>query len=454
LLKGSPDEMKRPNVVFVFADQMRAQATGYAGDPNVKTPYLDSLAAESINFTRAVAGCPVCSPYRASLLTGQYPLTHGVFVNDVYLNHNAVSIADAFNGAGYDTAYVGKWHVDGHGRSAYIPRARRQGFSFWKVLECTHDYKRSPYYADEDTKLYWEGYDAIAQTREAVGYIKGRPSEKPFALVLSWGPPHNPYETAPQEFRRLYDPGRLILRPNVPEAAAAGACKDLAGYYAHISALDFCMGEIVQTLRQCGLEDNTILVFTSDHGDMLGSQGTIRKQKPWDEAILVPFLLRYPAEFGRKARVVSTPFNAPDIMPTLLGLCGIEIPKTVEGVDFSGSLRGEASLNVDATLIACYHPFGEWLRVRGGKEYRGVRTERYTYVRDRQGPWLLYDNEQDPYQLVNLCSNATHRDLQQTLETALTRILQDQRDEFLPGEEYIRKWGYPTDATGTVPFRS
>ena len=444
---------KKPNIVFVFADQMRAQATGYAGDPNVKTPHLDRLAAETINFTTAVAGCPVCSPYRASLLTGQYPLTHGVFVNDVYLNHNAVSLADAFNDAGYDTAYIGKWHVDGHGRSAYIPKERRQGFAFWKVLECTHDYNRSPYYGDENKKLFWEGYDAIAQTREALAYIKGRHSERPFALVLSWGPPHNPYETAPAEFKRLYDPERIVLRPNVPEASAAAARKDLAGYYAHISALDFCVGEIVRAIKERGLEEDTILVFTSDHGDMLGSQGAQRKQRPWDESILVPFLLRYPSAFGRNAREIRTPFNAPDIMPTLLGICGIAVPKTVEGLDFSGVLRGEKAPDVEAALIACYHPFGEWPRMRGGKEYRGVRTERYTYVRDIEGPWLLYDNEKDPYQLGNLSNMPAHKELQEMLERMLTRILREQGDQFLPGETYVKKWSYVTDATGTVPIR-
>jgi arylsulfatase A-like enzyme len=440
-------------VVFVFADQWRAQATGYAGDPNVKTPHLDKLANESINFTTAVAGCPVCSPYRASLLTGQYPLTHGVFVNDVYLNHNAVSIADAFNGAGHDTAYIGKWHVDGHGRSAFIPRERRQGFSFWKVLECTHNYNKSPYYADENVKLFWDGYDAIAQTREAQSYIKNRNTGKPFLLVLSWGPPHNPYETAPEEFRRLYNPEALILRPNVPAQAVSKARKDLAGYYAHCSALDFCVGELLRTLKDCRLEENTIFVFTSDHGDMLGSQGEQRKQRPWDESILVPFLLRYPGEFGKKAREVPIPFNAPDIMPTLLGLCDIQVPQTVEGLDFSKFLRGGPNpLPEGATLIACYHPFGEWPRKLNGKEYRGVRTERYTYVRDLNSPWLLYDSKNDPYQLVNLWNNPAYRAVQEKLEAMLSRILKEQRDEFVPGEEYIKKWGYVTDATGTVPF--
>ena len=223
-------------MILVFGDQWRGQAMGYAGDPNVHTPNIDRLAGESINFTHAVSGCPVCSPARASLLTGQYPLTHGVFVNDVCLSGRAVSMAQAFGGAGYDTAYIGKWHIDGHGRSNYIPLQRRQGFGdHWQVLECTHDYNQSHYYAGgSDERLIWEGYDAFAQTAQAQDYIRGRgDAEQPFLLVLSWGPPHAPYDTAPREYVEPYRAGDIELRPNVPESHAARAREWLAGYYAH-----------------------------------------------------------------------------------------------------------------------------------------------------------------------------------------------------------------------------
>ncbi len=444
----------RPNVVLVFADQWRAQATGYAGDPNVQTPRLDALARESISLTTAVAGCPVCSPYRASLITGRYPLTHGVFLNDVCLSRDAVSMADAFRAAGYRTAYIGKWHLDGHGRSSFIPPERRQGFQFWKALECTHDYNCSPYYADAPEKLCWDGYDAIAQTREAQRYIRGHDGAAPFLLVLSWGPPHNPYQTAPEEFRRLYRPEDIVLRPNVPAAAAEQARTDLAGYYAHCSALDACVGDLLATLGEQGIADDTLFVFTSDHGDMIGCHGVQRKQHPHDESILVPFLLRWPAALGREGRALDFPLNAPDILPTLLGLCGADVPDTVEGLDFSRVLRGEEETMHDATLIAAYAPFGEWPRTRGGREYRGVRTRRYTYVRDLDGPWLLFDNQADPYQQNNLVNAPDAAELQAQLDAALGRLLAETRDDFLPAEHYTEKWGYPVDDNGTVPYTS
>ena len=445
---------KRPNVVFVFGDQWRQQATGYAGNVDVKTPNLDNLAKQSVSFTHAVAGCPVCSPFRASLLTGQRPLTHGVFVNDVCLQPTGTSIAEAFSAAGYDTAYIGKWHVDGHGRSNYIPPERRLGFDYWKVLECTHDYNHSPYYAgNSDKKLYWEGYDAIAQTRDAETYIRDRSGDRPFLLMLSWGPPHAPYDTAPKESQSLYSADSIRLRPNVPNDIAPKAREWLAGYYAHCSALDACVGDLLSTLEACGLSDNTIFVFTSDHGDMLGSQGQTKKQRPWDESIRVPFLLRYPDLAGWKPRETGAIIDAHDIMPTLLGLCSIPIPKSVEGIDLSDHIAGGDDASDGSALLMCPHAFGQWTPMHHkGKEYRGLRTKRYTYVRDRKAPWLFYDNDADPYQMQNLVDDPKMAPIREELDAILQRKLRQQEDEFLPGMDYIDKWGYQVDENGTVPY--
>ncbi|MHC4085753.1 MAG: sulfatase family protein [Planctomycetota bacterium] len=454
LNSGRKNVSRKPNLVFILADQWRAQATAYAGDTNARTPNLDKLAAESVNFSNAVSGCPVCCPYRASLLTGRFPLTHGVFLNDVLLNNDAVSIAQAYNKAGYETGYIGKWHLDGRDRVSLIPKERRQGFKFWKAFGCTHNYNNSFYYTNENVKLKWNGYDAIAQTNEANRYIREHAGDKPFALFLSWGPPHAPYHTAPEKYRKQFSESDVQLRPNVPKKFEAQARKALAGYYAHIAVLDDCIGEILRTLKQSRIENDTILVFTSDHGDMLYSQGGQKKQQPWDESILVPFLLRYPAAHGGKGKAIEMPINTQDIMPTLLGLSGIEIPGTVEGADFSDVIRGAGKKKNNAALINCPSPFGQWTRDRGGREYRGIRTSQYTYVRDLNGPWLLYDNKKDPYQLNNLCNKPEHSELQKKMEAVLSKKLKQTNDEFLPGPEYIKKWGYVVGKNGTVRYSS
>lgn len=445
----------KPNVLVVVADQWRAQAFGFSGDPNVRTPHFDRLAGASIRFANAVSGLPVCSPMRATMLTGQRPLTHGVFINDVPLNPEAVTIGKVFKEAGYDTGFIGKWHVDGHGRSIWIPRERRQGFDYWKVLECTHSYNASPYYADSPEKQVWKEYDAAAQTNDLCAFLRDRKGrDKPFLFFLCWGPPHNPYESAPEKYRAMYDPAALKLRDNVPADLAAAARKDLAGYYAHCTALDDCMGQILQTLQDTGVADDTIVLFTADHGDMLGSQGMQRKQKPYDESIRVPMLLRCPKELGGSPRTVNALMNTEDIMPTLLSLAGIPVPPSVQGLDYKPLLEGGPDPSEGATVIQCPSPFGEWSRDRGGREYRGVRTTRHTFVRDLNGPWLLFDNETDPFQTTNLVNKPEHAKLQAELDALLSRKLKERSDDFKPGPDYLAKWDYKVDKNGTMPYKN
>jgi arylsulfatase A-like enzyme len=154
----------------------------------------------------------------------------------------------------------------------------------------------------------------------------------------------------------------------------------------------------------------------------------------------------------RRGRNEAT-INTEDVMPMILRLCGRAVPKSVEGVDFSPAMRGEADPSGGATVIRCIAPFGEYARQRGGREYRGIRTARYTYVRDLNGPWLLYDNKEDPYQLQNLAGRPEHAALEAELDALLKKKLAEQHDEFRPATDYIRQWGWKVDASGTAPYR-
>jgi arylsulfatase A-like enzyme len=444
---------KAPNVIFVLADEWRAQATGFNGDPNVKTPNLDKLEKSSVNFLNTVSNCPVSGPYRASLLTGQYPLTHGCFINDVELNPEAVTMGKIFKEAGYETAYVGKWHLDGYGRSAFIPKERRQGFDYWKVLECTHNYNNSFYWGNDEKKAKWDGYDAYAQTTDVVEYIKDKcKGDKPFLMFLSWGPPHTPFEMAPENYKKIYREMELTLRDNVPAENRKKAIKDLIGYYGHITALDSCIGVLQKTVKEAGIDENTIFVFTSDHGHMVQSHGFSHKQRPYEESIMVPMLIRYPKLLGDKGRKTDMLINTPDILPTLLGLSNINIPGSIEGNNKADIITKKVKDKTKAALIACYHPFGNWPAKAGGKEYRGVRTKRYTYVKDMKGSWLLFDNKKDPYQLTNLVDSSKYDKLKAKLEIELNILLKETKDKFWPGMDYVNKWGYKVDETGTAPY--
>ena len=438
----------RPNIIFVLADQWRATALGYAGDPNVKTPHLDRLAAHSARFTNAVSVCPVCTPFRAALMTGRLPTSTGMFLNDLYLPDAELCMGEIFKAAGYDTAYIGKWHLDGHGRDSYIPPARRQGFDYWKAAECDHNYNHSHYYAGSSPeKQFWAGYDAFAQTADAQGYLRERSSSaKPFLLVVAFGPPHFPHATAPPDYQALYQPEKLLLAPNVPAASAAAARNELVGYYAHCSALDQCVGDLLDTLRQTGLAEHTLVVFTADHGEMMGAHDISPRMKQWpyDEAVNVPFLLRDPRS---PARVVTTPLSTPDILPTLLGLAGVAIPKSVEGDDLSALVSGSGPAPDRAVLMMSVSPFIPQL-----VEYRGIRTARHTYVRNLAGPWLLFDNQADPFQMHNLTDDPARAGLRRELDERLATELKKAGDPFRPRQYYLDKWGYSVEAQDSISY--
>lgn len=450
---------KKPNIIYVLADQWRAQAIGYANDPNVKTPNLDSLATKSINFSNAVSVSPVCTPYRAALLTGRFPTSTGMFLNDLYLPEKELTMGEIYKQAGYNTAYIGKWHLDGHGRLSYIPQERRQGFDYWKANECTHNYNHSKYFAGNDTTArYWEGYDAFAQTSDAQQYINNHANDdNPFILILAYGVPHFPHGTAPERYKKMYNPDSIILRPNVPEGMVNKAKLEAEGYYAHCTALDSCIGALSSTINKAGINDNTIFIFTSDHGEMLGSQDIPpkTKQRPWDESVKVPFLLHYPKMPDNEGKVIDVPLNTPDILPTLLGLSGIDKPATIEGDDLSELITGEKTVEDMGEKVALIMSVAPIADDYSRDEYRGIRTSRYTYVHNLEGPWLLYDNQKDPYQMNNLIDDPEYKSLSNQLKKNLEDKLNSIGDDFQPREYYIEKWDYNVNANnGTIPYGS
>jgi len=262
---------------------------------------------------------------------------------------------------------------------------------------------------------------------------------------------HNPHNNAPDELYELYPSEELELRPNVTPEQEERTRNELPGYYAHCTAIDSCVGDVFKTLEESGILENTIFVFTADHGDMHGSQGknSWRKQVPWNEAVCVPFLMHYPA-IHEGGRTMSTTLNTPEILPSLLSLAGVEIPESIEGDDISDILKGREEDPTRAGLFMSVSPFAGKLDF---KAYRGVRTSRYSYVCDSDGPWLLYDNQEDPYQMKNLVNNPEFADLQDRLDSELHRQLKQNNDSLTTSEEACEKWGYQVaEKSGEIPY--
>lgn len=445
---------KKPNIVFILTDQWRGSALGYAGDPNVKTPNLDAFANESVNFTNAISVTPVCTPQRAALLTGKFPTTTGMFLNDLYMPAEELTMAEILKEQGYNTAYWGKWHLDGHGRSAYIPKERRQGFDFWKALECSHNYTKMPYYDNDNPEIkYWNEYSPFAITKDANDYItKHANDQKPFLAFISIATPHYPHHSAPQKYKDMYPIETLKLNPNVPKNFEEKSRQELQGYYAHATATDEAIGSVLKKIKELNLSNNTIIVFSADHGEMMGAHGVkpFVKQLAWDESIRVPFLISYPSIGKNKGKIVNAPLTSPDILPSLLGLTAIKIPQGVEGENLSELIKNPNPDTDRVALAMNIAPFGGNFK---DDPYRAIRTKQYTYARTPEGPSMFYDNINDPYQMNNLLNKPEFASVQKDLDAKLNAQLKAINDEFGTRDYYLKKWNYKLDATkNAIPY--
>ena len=441
---------RKPNVIFVFADQLRAQALGCYGDKQAKTPNIDKMAAQGARFANSISTWPVCSPFRGMLLTGRYPMSNGVVENNRPLWDGQPSIATALKARGYATGYIGKWHLNG--ADGKVSKDRRQGFDYWAGTG-------GPMLSGPEGKETWRPEE---QTKDAIRYIKEQ-GDKPFCLFVSWNPPHNPY-VAPDRYEKMFPPEKMVFRANVaekdlvreqlekhpvpPDSASGKGRRNwrkimdsdselrgiLSGYYAATTGIDECVGQIMKALEDQGIADDTILVFSSDHGDMIGSHRMCLKQEPFEESIRTPFIVRYPKRIP-KGTVTDALISPVDIMPTLLSLAGAPVPDSVEGISIADASLGKRSDQQDAVLIMkMVTGGGPWI-INAATPWRGVRTKTHTYARLADGgPWILYDNKSDPYQMKNLVSDPAHATLREELEAKMQSLLKKAHDPFDAGK--------------------
>jgi len=429
-------DTKKRNLLLIHDDQHRGMDLHHAGNSQIQTPHLDRLAENGVSFCNGIANHPLCTPSRATLLTGKYTLAHRTISNDLPMPTGQDTIATVLRDRGYRTGYIGKWHLDGIPRSKFTPPGpRRQGFDdFWAAYNCHHNYFKTKYFLDTDELVTPEGYEPDIQTNLAIDFIQKYKSE-PFFLMMSWGPPHAPYNLVPDEYRQRYDPDKIDLRPNVKHPKR----QQISDYYASITALDAEVGRLMETLKQLGLLENTIVVFTSDHGDMLWSQGRQKKQQPWEESIRVPLILSSPGLLPEGIRS-DLLFGTADLTPTLLGLLGVEAPPEMQGLNLSQKILHDSGEENDSVPIMDVLPCDQ-SRAWDGRPWRGIRTKRHTFARYRDKGWVLYDNETDPYQMNNLVDNPKYSDLQREMQAELDRWLERLDDDFLTGEGHLAQLG-------------
>lgn len=429
-----------PNLLLVFPDEMRAQAQQFMKADPVFTPRIDRFARESVVMRQAVANYPLCTPARGMLMTGQYPIRNGMTGNchdfgalvGIDLSRHAICWSDILKAQGYATGYIGKWHLDaphdpyvesynnpvqGVKWNEWTPPERRHGFDYWYAYG-TYDRHLTPMYwsnqSTRDTPVHIQQWGPEHEADMAIRYLKNeggklRDASKPFALVVSMNPPHSPYDQVPQRYLDRYagkSSAELNPRKNVQwdkEYPSGLGPTNANSYFAMVSGVDEQFGRILDTLDECGLRDDTLVVFFSDHGCCLGAHGQPTKNVHFEEALRIPMMFRLPGKLAPRSD--DALMSLPDLYPTMLGLLGLgkEIPATVEGSDLSQRLRDGKGKGPSSQLYLAV-PYG-------GNAFgkRGVRNERYTMVVERKDKqllnYILHDNLRDPLQLTNIAAD-------------------------------------------------
>lgn len=457
-------EVAKPNVLFIFDDQLRADACSIYGGRNIQTPNIDKLAMQGMRFTNAVSSCPLCTPYRAMLQTGRYPTRSGVVLNWVDINPNQRCIAHIFRDAGYQTGFIGKWHLAAgrmkysgskfkdevnvwskeitqlHPHSEFVPPGpNRLGYDYWQSYNFHMDFNNYWFYHDEPKKIYSEKYETDCQTEQAINFMKdNQKKQTPFFLMVAPHPPHPPlrYRYVPKGYLQNISKQMHHL-PNVPlEHKRRTNLRALRSYYAMCKNVDDNVGKIMQFLDVSGLADNTIVVFTSDHGEQHGSHNRINKMVPYAESVNIPLIMRWPNHIpaGIVSDVLYTPI---DHMTTLCGMLKLTPAETADGINLSESVLGRKYSGREAVLMANYTSHWDFFQSETSwPEWRGVKTKKYTYCRWIRGEEELYDNMEDPCQMNNLAVNQRHLLCIRKMRNTLKDLLNEANDEFLQGTAY------------------
>lgn len=430
-------ETKRPNIIVFFTDQQRADTVGCYGNRLGLTPNLDAMAEEGVRFEWAFTAQPVCGPARALLQTGLYPTVTGCFRNGIPLPLDARTLAHALREVGYEVGYIGKWHLAGktRGESQAVPPERRGGYvDFWlgaDLLEFSSSPYGGGYYDVEGRFVPFTKYRVEAQTDHVLDYLRTRDGRRPFFLFLSYLEPHHQNDlnryVAPKGYAERYQkyevPGDLVghegdWKENLPD------------YYGICASLDENLGRIREELARLGLADDTILIYTSDHGSHFRTRNKEYKRSCHEASIRIPMVISGPGYRG--GRVVRELVSLIDLPPTILEMAGAPVPENFQGRSVNPLIRGEAR----------DWPQEVFVQISESQVGRAIRTKRWKYgvdAPDRDG-WndpaspvyveqYLYDLENDPYEQTNLVGDPAYRAVADELMAILLRRMAEAGEE-------------------------
>jgi len=425
----------KPNLVVFFTDQQRWDTLGVHGNPMGLTPNLDRFATRNTFYENAFTCQPVCGPARSCIQTGKYATRTGVYKNELPLKPDENTLGTVFSDAGYQTGYIGKWHLAGvelghlDWHQNPVPPERRRGYQFWLGADATEfisDAYNAVLFDGDGIKQKFPGYRVDAITDAGIRYINQHQKD-PFLLVLSHLEPHHQNHTDNYPAPIGYE--AACSDPWVPpdlRALGGSAAQHLPGYYGIVKRLDEAFGRVLDALRSLDLERNTIVVFVSDHGNHFKTRNDEYKRSCHESSIRIPLAIGGPGFEG--GGCVRQLVSLVDLAPTLMDACDVEIPQGVQGASTRPLLKGNGSDWSDDIFV----------QISESQIGRALRTERWKYgvaaagVAGDSAPAAseytethLYDLWNDPYELTNLAGMDRYRPVADALrERLLERILQ------------------------------
>jgi len=449
----------KPNLLIIHTDEHNLRTIGayrellsaeqafmWGENVVVETPNIDRLAKEGAICENWYATSPVCTPSRASMISGLYPVATGSPINDMPLNDEVITFAQILKENGYSTSYVGKWHLDGEDKPGFAP-ARKFGFEHnryminrghWKILEEDENgvkvaqeiskYGGGVFVQEKATK---ESFTTDFLVNRALKILE-QDKDKPFCLMLSIPDPHGPnqvrapYNTMyshlkfedPRTMHPTPDqiPGWLKLKGKKKKKNVANQ-KQMAQYFGMVKCIDDNIGRILTYLKENNLEENTIVVFTSDHGDLLGEHGKLNKGLPYETSARVPFILRYPTAV-KSGKKIQKAYTMADFTPTILGLMNVDhSSNSFHGIDASKDFKSTKNTIIDDRTVYITNAHGRWV---------AAVNNRYKIVLSPSDkPWL-FDLKTDPDELINFYNNPEYREIAQKME----KVLYEQMEKF------------------------
>ena len=424
--------MSQPNVIVFFTDQQRWDTSGLHGNPLDLTPNFDAMAMGGAHLAQTSTCQPVCGPARSCLQTGLYATETGCWRNGIPLSEDARTLAHCFREGGYDTGYIGKWHLDAGSRGP-VPADRRFGYDYWlasNTLEFTSDAYDCVMYDGDDQPVKMPGYRVDAQTDAVIRYVNEH-QDNPFFLFVSYIEPHHQNHLddypPPHGYRERY-----AGRWTPPDLLALGGSSQqhLGGYYGMVKRLDEALGRLRDALFSLDMLDNTVILYTSDHGCHFKTRNGEYKRSCHESSVRVPTFLTGPG-FSNRGRV-DEQVSLIDLPPTLLTAAGLPVPTAMQGRSIQPLLAGQRE----------GWPEEVFIQISEAQVARAIRTKRWKYCveapglkggeasgSDRYVESELYDLEYDPYELTNLIGQESHRAACDVLKERLLRRMREAGEE-------------------------